>query len=225
MSTESSTHDWDSVRARPGSHFRGSVVPYTTRWSSEPRLSVKVIERIGRPGIRFSEERITDRDPLGVLWQRVESQPGKGRPEFGDVHSDRQRRAMRELLCQICAGPADQNELGTLWLLPNYEEYHVDWPGWPERMATPEPPVCLPCAHTAVRVCPALGKGYMVLRVRQPLLTGVRGILYTPGPLVPKAVGEVMVPLDDPRIGWICAGNLVRELTQCTIVQLDDDTE
>jgi hypothetical protein len=200
-------------------------VPYTTRWSSEHNLPVTVIERLGRGGIGFAEERITDRDPHGVLWQRVVSQPGKGQPEFGNVHPDRQRRAMRELLCQICSGPADQNELGTLWLLPDYEEYHADWPGWPEFMATPEPPVCQPCAHIAVRFCPALSKGYIALRVKRPLLTGIRGILFGPGPLVPKAIDEAMVPIDDPRIAWVCATNLVRELTRCTIVQLDHEAD
>lgn len=225
MSTGNSSHDGDSTRARLGSHFRGSVVPYTTRWSAEHTLPVTVIERLGRPGIGFSEERITDRDPLGVLWQRVVSQPGQGQPEFGMVHSDRQRRAMRQLLCQICAGPADQNELGTLWLLPDYEGYRADWPGWPERMATPEPPVCQPCAHTAVRLCPALSKGYLVLRVRRPLLTGVRGALYAPGPLVPRAIDEAVVALDDPRIAWVCAANAVRELLDCTVVQLNDEAD
>jgi hypothetical protein len=225
MSTEETPRGKDSTRPRAGSHFRGSVVPYTTRWSAEHTEPVTVIERFGRPGIGFSKERITDRDPLGVLWQRVVSQPGQGQPEFGQVHSGRQRRAMRELLCQICGSPADQNELGTLWLLPDYEGYRADWPGWPERLATPEPPVCHPCAHTAVRLCPALSKGYLVLRVGRPLLTAVRGALYAPGRLVPKAIDEAMVALDDPRIVWVCAANVVRELFDCTIVQLDDEAD
>jgi hypothetical protein len=219
----STSNDKQGQKPYPGGLYRGSVVPYTTRWSTEDNLPVTVIERLSRPGIAFSGERITDRDPHGVLWQRVLSCPGVGRPEFGKVHPDRQRHAMRQLLCQICAGPADQNELGMLWLLPDYDGYHDDWAGWPELMATPEPPVCQPCAHTAIRLCPALGKGYIALRVRRPLLTGVRGTLYKPGPLVPKAVDEAMVTIDDPLIPWICAANLVRELTHCTIVQLDND--
>src|SRR5213080_2620982 len=138
---------------------RRRIVPYTTRWSSEHRLRPPVIERPGGTGIAFADEILSDRDRHGVLWQRVPSRPGDGRPEFGMVHSGRQRRAMRNLLCQVCAGPADRDDHGTLWLLPDHPGYHDDWPGWPERMATPEPPVCLRCARIAVAACPALRKG------------------------------------------------------------------
>ncbi|MYZ40125.1 MULTISPECIES: hypothetical protein [unclassified Streptomyces] len=45
------------------------------------------------------------------------SQPGRGRPEYGSVHSLRQRLAMGGLLCQICGKPADRNRDRVLWLL------------------------------------------------------------------------------------------------------------
>jgi hypothetical protein len=195
------------------------VVPYTTRWSGERRLPATVTQRRNRPGIAYTDESLTDRDHRGVLWQRDPSRPGSGRPEFGNVHSGRQARAMRDLLCQVCAGPADRNELGTLWLLPNHADYHEDWPGWPEGMATPEPPVCLPCAHTAVRACPALRKGHVAIRVGHSVLSGVRGILYRPGALVPASLDVAIVPYEDPAIHWTCAANLVRELFHCTIAE------
>jgi hypothetical protein len=89
---------------------------------------------------------------------------------------------MRNLLCQVCAGPADQTDLGTLWLLADRPDHHDDWPGWPEEMATPEPPICLRCAHLSIDVCPALRRGWIAIRVARPTLSGIRGLLYTPGP-------------------------------------------
>jgi hypothetical protein len=196
------------------------IVPYTTRWSSEEKLPGTVVERRGF-GIAYADEILTDRDDHGVLWQRVPSTPGVGQPEFGKVHPARQRKAMQNLLCQVCAGPADQDDLGTLWLLPDYDGYHEDWPGWPDRMATPEPPVCLSCAHIAVRVCPALRKGHVAIRVRRPVLSGVRGALYLRGPLVLRPADEGMVAYEDPAIRWTCAAHLVRELFGCTVVSLE----
>jgi hypothetical protein len=171
-------------------------------------------------GIAFADETISDRDPHGVLWQRVPARPTVGRPEFGNVHPGRQRRAMRNLLCQICADPADHDRLGTLWLLPDYPGYHQSWAGWPERMATPEPPVCRPCASIALRACPALRKGYVAIRVGHSIVGGVRGVVYQPGPLLPTPMDEALVAYDDPAIRWTVAAQLVRELFQCTIVDL-----
>lgn len=199
---------------------RGSIVPYTTRWSGEGKALATVTYGRFRPGIAYTDESLSDRDGRGVLWRREPSLPGTGRPEFGKVHSGRQVRAMRDLRCQVCAGPADQNELGTLWLLPDDTGYHDDWPGWPERMATPEPPVCLRCAHIAVRACPALRKGHVAIRVGRSVISGVRGILYRPGPLVPTPLDVTMLAYEDAVIGWMCAAHLVRELFECTIVTL-----
>jgi hypothetical protein len=202
----------------PGLRYRSAVVPYTTRWSAERTVSAAVVAR--HAGIAFAGEVISDRDRCGVLWQRMLSRPGIGRPEFGDVHSGRQRRAMGNLLCQVCARPADHDRRGTLWLLPDYPGYHQDWPGWPERMATPEPPVCLPCAHTALRICPALRKGHVAIRVGHSVVSGIRGVVYRPGPLLPTPVDEVLVAHDDPAARWTLAAQLIRELFHCTIVDL-----
>jgi hypothetical protein len=210
----------DSPEPRPGLRHKSAIVPYTTRWSGETKLPTAVVARARGFGIAFADEIISDRDRYGALWQRDPSRPGTGLPEFGNVHSGRQRRAMRNLLCQVCSGPADRDELGTLWLLPDYADYHQDWAGWPERMATPEPPVCLACANTAVRVCPALRKGHVAIRVGHSVVSGVRGALYVPGPLLPKPVDDVMVPYEDPAMRWTLAAHLVRELFQCTIVKL-----
>jgi hypothetical protein len=210
----------DTPEPRKGSRYRGSIVPYTTRWSTEEKLPTNVIERRGS-GIAYADEILSDRDDHGVLWQRVRSRPGAGRPEFGKVHPARQKHAMRDLLCQVCAAPADHTGLGTLWLIPDYPGYHVDWPGWPEGLATPEPPICLPCAHTATRACPALRKDHVAIRVGHSLVSGVRGIRYRRGPLFLRPADEIMIAYHDPAITWTCAAHLVRELFHCTIVNLE----
>jgi hypothetical protein len=88
-------------------------------------------------------------------------------------------------------------------------------------MGCTEPPVCLPCAHTSVRLCPYLRKGYAALRARRSIISGVYGVHYRPGPLLPTAIQDRIVPYDDPAILWTCAGQLVRELLDCTLINLD----
>lgn len=193
------------------------MVPYITAWSGEKATEPTIIARLGS-GIGYLDETPDDRDHLGVLWRRVPLNPGHGRPEFGEIHTPRQRHAMRELLCQVCAGPADQTEDGTLWLL---KDHRGDWPGWPNGMAVSEPPVCLPCAHLSRRACPALRKGHVALRVVHSPIAGVCGTGYRPGLVYPTAapIGRnIIVPLDDPAIRWTCAVHLVREITGCTII-------
>jgi hypothetical protein len=177
---------------------------------------------IQRPnGIAFADENIYDRDGRGILWSRVPNRPGQGRPEFGKVHPRRQRLAMEQLLCQVCAGPSDLSSQGTLWLIPDYPGYHRDWPDWPERLATTEPPICQPCAETALRLCPALRKGNLTMRVARSTVSGIYGARYRPGPIAPKAIEDATLPFEDPAIRWTCAGHAVRELTGCTIVNLN----
>jgi hypothetical protein len=173
---------------------RRLLVPYITAWSAEQELPYEVVERHGF-GIAYADEGLMDRDDHGVLWRRMPARPGQGRPLFGEVHPLRQRRAMRRLLCQVCGGPADRTGDGMLWLLRDYRD---DWPDWPEGMGVAEPPVCLPCAHTSTRLCPALRKGAAAIRARHAPLAGVRGALYKSGRLSPVAVGEAVVAFEDP---------------------------
>lgn len=200
--------------------YRGAVVPYITAWSGEPAFEPKVVVR-PRSGIGYLDETPEDRDHHGVLWRRVTSNPGQGRPEFGDIHTPRQRHAMRNLLCQVCAGPADHNADGTLWLLKDHRD---DWPGWPNGMAVTEPPVCLSCAQLSRRTCPALRRGHVAVRVTHCPVAGVSGTGYQPGSLYPTAITighNIIVSLDDPAIRWTCAVHLVREIAGCTIIELD----
>jgi hypothetical protein len=197
---------------------RRIVAPYVTGWSEEQDPPVALVELPGG-GIAYREEVVADRDSSGVLWFRTEFQPGQGRPEFGRVHPLRQRRTMRRLLCQVCAGPADRTENGVLWLLQDHRD---DWPQWPNGMGVTEPPVCVPCVRMVVQACPALRKGAAVVRVRAFPIVGVYGLLYKSGRGRPVMVEEAFVAFEDPAIRWVRAVSLVRELRGCTIVPLSE---
>jgi hypothetical protein len=214
----------DLAESRPGATYRGGVVPYITAWSSEDLPTRAQV--IARPltGIGYLDETSEDRDEHGILWRRVQSSPGVGRPEFGNIHTARQRRAMHHLLCQICGGPADQAAEGTLWLL---KDHRGDWPDWPHGMGVTEPPICLPCAQAASNTCPALRReGHVALRVTGCPISGITGALYQPGAVYPtaKITGHlVMRAFEDPAVRWIQAVHLVREITACTFVDLDTE--
>lgn len=194
---------------------------YITTWSAEQDLPLRVMEHPG-VGIGHADELLGDRDARGVLWQRAAMRHGVGKPEFGKVHPLRQRRAMRKLLCQVCAGPADQNDDGVLWLLRDHRD---DWHGWPEAMACVEPPICAPCVATSVQLCPALRRGAVTVRVREFEIAGVRGVLYRKGTFGPFAVGAANLTYDDPDVRWLVASALIRELRGCAFVPLDEIVE
>jgi hypothetical protein len=189
------------------------VAPYITVWSTETEPPFEMVERPGG-GIAYRDETLADRDRDGVLWLRTPFGLGQGRPEFGKVHPARQRRVMRRLLCQVCAGPADRTGDGVLWLLKDHRE---DWPSWPDGMAVTEPPVCVPCVGAAVRLCPALRRGATTVRARDFPVAGVYGELYRGGT---TPVGAATVAYHDPAIRWVLAAALVRELKGCRLVPL-----
>jgi hypothetical protein len=193
----------------------GRVVPYVAPWSTEREMPASVIA--SPTGIAFVDEVLGDRDERGVLWKRMPSRPGHGRPLLGQMHSLRQRKAMRRLWCSVCAGPADRTDEGVLWLLPDRRS---DWPDWPNRMGVTEPPVCLPCARLAIGACPALHDRYAAFRAGRFEISGVYGIQYRGGRSIPNQAQLDLVHFDDPRICWTLAVQLVRQLTDCTFVDL-----
>jgi hypothetical protein len=191
--------------------------PYITSWSEERSESATVIE--GGRGIGYLDETFYDRDRHGVLWLRSRVKQGIGEPEFARVHPLRQRRAMSRLLCNVCAKPADRSDEGVLWLLRDFRD---DWPGWPERMGVDEPPVCIPCARRASRMCPAMRRGAVAVRARRYPIAGVRGGVYqTTGTPWPKFVDRRDVPYGEPAARWVLASKLLRELLDCTIVPME----
>lgn len=165
------------------------AVPYITAWSEEQTPPAVLIELPGT-GIAYPDETLADRDRNGVLWYRMPFRPGQGRPEFGKVHPLRQRQTMQRLLCQVCAGPANATKDGVLWLL---KDHQADWPSWPNGMGVTEPPICLPCAQTSIRLCPALRKGAAVVRASSFTIAGVHGTLHRGGRTL-RAVGTTTIP-------------------------------
>ncbi|HVK25344.1 MAG TPA: hypothetical protein VM677_28640 [Actinokineospora sp.] len=192
------------------------VVPYITDWTEEPQFSPIVVQRADGHGIAYADEGLGDRDANGVLWARVASEPGSGKPIFGKVNSLRQRRAMRKLLCQVCAGPADKTDDGVLWVVRDYRD---DWPGWPNGMGVTEPPICLPCLRFSARACPALRRGYAAIRARRYAIAGIQGLRFHPG-TPPRPAEMTVVSFDHPDAAWTVASTLVRELLDCTPVDL-----
>ena len=126
---------------------------------------------------------------------------------------------MELLLCQVCGGIAAQNDDGVLWLQRDHRD---DWPGWPEGMASVEPPICVPCVAVSLRHCPALRRGAVVVRVRDCSVVGVRGVLHRPGVLGPVAIGAVTMSYGDPGVRWVLASGLVRELRDCTLARFEE---
>lgn len=205
-------------------HLLGATswVPYISSWTGESQfddLSRQIIERPDGAGIAYPRETVLDRDEYGVLWSRPPSCVGLGRPLFGEIHATRQRHAIRNLLCQVCARPADRDENGVLFLL---NDHRGDWPGWPNRMANVQPPLCRPCARASVRLCPSLRHGVVAIRSTRHPIAGVAGGLYRPAFPRPKLVGRVDVAYSDSASGWVLASHLVREFQKCTFLDIAD---
>ncbi|MFE4336091.1 hypothetical protein ACFRQM_44065 [Streptomyces sp. NPDC056831] len=196
--------------------LRRSVVPYIASWSPERVPSPVVISPRG--GIAYPDEDTCDRDGKGRLWLRTLIKPRCGRPELGRVHPLRQRRAMNRMLCQVCGGPSDRDERGTLWLL---EDCREDWEGWPNGLLTVHPPVCVPCARIAVGACPNLLYGSVAVRVGSSEVAGVYGVTYQPG----KRKGSRVVEDGDPASRWVLASQLALSLSDCTLIDLDEITD
>lgn len=192
------------------------VVPYITAWTEEEDPPYELVAVPG-VGIAYADESLTDRDHDGVLWSRATARPGKGRPDFARAHSLRQRRAMGRMLCQVCGGAADCSEDGALWLLQDHRE---DWSDWPNTMGVTEPPICLSCVHTSARLCPALRRGAIAIRVRRYPIAAVYGHLYTGSDLTTAEAATVR--LNSPRIRWVRAVHLVRELNDCTVIPISE---
>lgn len=193
-------------------------VPYITRWSGEADDSMPMTYRRRGTGVAYTDERSFDRDEHGVLWARMPSQPGRGRPQYGIVHFLRQRLAMSGLRCQICGRPADRSADGVLWLL-DADPDDPTFRNGQERTA--HPPVCMPCAVRSTSACPHLRRSFTVLRVRAFIPYGVRGALYRPTAGPPQAIDAINLPFGDPRMPWMRAGQLIMRLTEFSVVDLE----
>ncbi|MGW1675564.1 hypothetical protein [Streptomyces sp. NPDC002324] len=211
---------------------KGHPVPYIAAWSDErlpqPRI-VAAVRRSGlADGIAFEDSLNVNgfaagRDTTGVLWKRWALCQGHGVPEFSVVHVHRGKRAMRNLLCQVCGGPSDVNQPGRLFLLE--DERHVK--GWPEGQVTVHPPLCLACAPVAARLCPHLEGNVVAVRADRINVNCVYGDVYanSGGPLPIRVATKQIVPLDDARLRWTLATQLAATLYDVTVGDLPELVE
>ncbi|MFJ6140131.1 hypothetical protein [Kitasatospora sp. NPDC092286] len=188
--------------------------PWVVTRAGERMLDQRLV--LTARGVAFPDETPFDRDDHGVLWTRWGGRP-VGRPQMANVHSLRQRRAMRQLLCQGCKQPADRNQNGTLWLIEDDRAgAEVDWP---ERQMTMHPPTCRPCADRSRRLCPHLRRtGSVLLRVRTPEIAGVRGYLcQQDGDFLVRAK-TVELEYIDPQRHLVVAVHQLMSLEGCQII-------
>ncbi|MFJ2129737.1 hypothetical protein ACIOMQ_02260 [Streptomyces sp. NPDC087845] len=198
------------------------MVPYVTSRSTDvaTRLSELTVEITpGGPRLAYTVPTPTDRDNHGNLRIRMYDGPGRGRPLYECMHAHRQRACMEDMLCQVCAGPADRNKQG--WLF-------IDWrredspPTWPERSITSMPPLCARCARVSAWYCPFLRRTeYAVLRVRKPQLYGVSGTACTvTADGRRESETDFLSAYSKPRFPGMLASRLHRELRGVTVVDL-----
>lgn len=145
----------------------GLRVPFITRWSDERDVS-RADLCLGTKGLFYRHDDAADRDKFGALWARTVGRAGVGEPRFRDVSFSRQRQAMRDLLCQVCAGPASTTRLGTLFLLQGKVRSASELEDEP----TGHPPLCLPCARLSRDQCPRLARRCTAVRARKPTVWG-----------------------------------------------------
>lgn len=198
-------------------------VPFITLGAAETLIDVEVVRNSHGVGIAFADESAHDRDSRGVLWDRRLTLPvdRRGRPDFSGVHPVRQRRVMLRLLCQVCGGPSDRTDEGTLWLLPAGPSAKPPAPGSSGQEFTPHPPVCLSCAPLAVRFCRPLREGFTALRVKDVEFAGVFGQVYEPdvfGRLQRRS--SAFVEYGDRRTRWTVAAQQCAVLLGTTEVDL-----
>lgn len=154
-------------------YHRDRRVPWITRWSAEvvslrsDQLHAGIaFPDEGEPFFSIDIEGDADGDLAvregPVLWypERNDLQ-GQGVPQWRQVSSHRQRLAMREMRCQVCAMPTER----TVQVAHRPAEAFYRWFGpWsalrvldkndPSTLVTSSPPVCESCVPVAKAMCP-----------------------------------------------------------------------
>ncbi|MFJ2778286.1 MULTISPECIES: hypothetical protein [unclassified Kitasatospora] len=158
----------------------------------------------------------------GALVLRCTGMPGRGEPLWRRAHPGRQAELMLALACRVCGKPADRSSEGVLWLLPlprmRSGRHRRVAPGWPEGARVEHPPVCAEHALASPGLCPALG-GAVLVRASMTALWGVAGWRLLPGT---EPVHGCFAFGDARALRWVAATHLLRTLTGCTVLTLED---
>jgi hypothetical protein len=194
-----------------------AVVPYVTQRAAEKSWTPPLIHRRGRPGLAYADESYYDRDSFGVLWVRAPIIPEarRGEPRFDSIHPYRQRRAMLDMLCQVCGKPPAAGLEGPhLFLMGGERPIR-------EGEVTASPPVCEPCALESIQACPRLRKQHVAAIVKYTPAWGVAGIRHHPVTLLPITDGDLeFFAYSAPVTPWIVAARSVVQLWGVTAVDL-----
>ncbi|MFF8387759.1 hypothetical protein ACF053_29535 [Streptomyces kanasensis] len=196
--------------------YQGVTVPYITAWSKEQLLPVPPLLRRPGPGggvaLGFQAESSYDRDTHGALRMRMAIARGKGVPHLARVHALRQRRAMLDLLCQVCTRPCLEVDGAQRYLFLVGAAEPVR-----EGERTVSPPVCPPCAIEAAQACPHLRRACVLAWVKRPESWGVTGDVYDPTTLERIATKQLVhVPYYSPGINWTIGAHTILSLHEVT---------
>ena len=98
----------------------------------------------------------------------------------------------------------------------------TDGTAGPNAHRTPNLRSALRCARISAKTCPSLKPGYLAVRAHS-FVSGAWGGLYSTGwpNQHPFLTGARTLQFGDPRLHWLQADQLVRELTHCTFIDLD----
>ncbi|MER6530652.1 hypothetical protein [Streptomyces sp. NPDC001508] len=197
------------------------VVPYIAGWSEERLLNRPLVRRCMAPGIAYADETPYDRDSFGVLWARYALRPKqrRGSPRLREVHPYRQRRAMLNMMCQVCSRmPPDPHGPHLFLLRDSVGPIR-------EGERTTSPPVCVPCAGISVQLCHALRGGRFVAAwARRVPAWGVVGPLHHPQTLQPIPGAHMeQVKYGSQWAPWVRAARTMVELREVTPADLDQE--
>jgi hypothetical protein len=146
--------------------------PYVVAYSEETvALNLAVIHDVWA----LSGRRLSYTDPvasdwgMGVLWARQQTHH-RGRPQYDELHTLRQRECMLGRLCQVCQGPALNPTSGRLtWV------FHAEPPATSGRLS--KPPVCQGCLPETIDVCPRLRQEAHIYSSGDYDVWGVKGLV------------------------------------------------
>ncbi len=131
-----------------------------------------------------------ERDEDGWLWVPAPDDRS-GKPEFAQVHPERHRRCMDELLCQVCGDSCGEPStwLVAPWDLPSNGRSPID---------TTHAPVCVSCVDKAMEFCPHLRDtpGWAFVTAQRVERLGVVGDVYD---LSGQIVYQGVLRLNDKR--------------------------
>lgn len=192
------------------------VVPYIVGYSLEEIVTPRLIVDPAR-GLGFKDETPHDRDTFGMPWVRptVVPKARRGRALLKTVHPYRQRRAMKDMLCQVCKRPpADPG--GPFLFIARNTAGPIQ-----EGERTSSPPVCVPCAGIAVQLCRALEeRQFTAAWVEHAPAWGVIGDTYDPRTLQPVGIRQ-RIEYGRPEAAWTVASWAMVELQGVTPADLD----